>query len=152
MLIRDGRTCVGIGAWSVPDIGVDVLDPHAVLTATRSARVALSLKSAGLPCPRQTLDTAMAVLPLNSLVTLMAYRGARLDEQFWLRHAQRWPLLQSVHPAPPAERGFREMLLQDDGGCEYPLLPSLIRLDLIGVTLSAHRTLHLCEALMQRVE
>ena len=37
VLIHDGRTRIGIGAWPVPDIGVDVFDPSAVLTATRPA-------------------------------------------------------------------------------------------------------------------
>jgi hypothetical protein len=49
-------------------------------------------------------------------------------------------------------RGFRELLLQGNGSCVDPLLPSLTELVLIDVTLSEHRTLSLCDALMARVE
>ncbi|KAI9440612.1 hypothetical protein H4582DRAFT_2055946 [Lactarius indigo] len=44
------------------------------------------------------------------------------------------------------------MLLEDSGEHEYPLLPSLTKLDLAETTLSAHRTLCLCNTLMKRVE
>jgi hypothetical protein len=151
VLIRGERKRAEILAWPEPDIDVNVHDPHALLAATRSARVVLSVTSEGSVYARQTLATAMAVLPLDSLVTLTAHHGW-LDQQFWLSQAKRWPLLQRVRLAPPAARGFREMLLQDNGGLEHPLLPSLKRLDLIGATLSARRTISLCDALMRRVE
>ena len=45
------------------------------------------------------------------------------------------------------------MLLQEDNeGREGLLLPSLKKLVLLGTRLSARRTLHLCDALMNRVE
>src|SRR6266702_2392397 len=44
------------------------------------------------------------------------------------------------------------MLLQDNGGGGCPPLPSLTKLDLIDVALSARRTLRLCDAFMNRVE
>ncbi|KAH9081463.1 hypothetical protein EDB83DRAFT_2512327 [Lactarius deliciosus] len=74
------------------------------------------------------------------------------DKQSWLLHAPRWPLLQRVRLAPFAGRGFTEMLLEDNGEREFPLLPSLTELVLVDTSLSARRTLHLCDALMKRVE
>lgn len=85
-------------------------------------------------------------------MTLTAHQYTRLDEQLWLSHAQRWPLLQRVRLALPVTPGFREALLKDDNGREYQLPPSLRRLDLIGVSLTARRTLRICNALMKRVE
>jgi hypothetical protein len=57
-----------------------------------------------------------------------------------------------VHLATIPARGFREALLQDDGGWERPLLPSLTYVELIEDGLSARRTLRLCDALMRRVK
>jgi hypothetical protein len=132
VLIRFERRRADIIAWPVLDMDVDVHDPHALLAATCSARVVLSFTSVGSVYARQTLDAALAALPLDSLVTLTTHHRTRLDEQFWVYHAQRWPLLQRVRLAPPAARGFRETLLQDNGGRECPLFPSLTRLDVMG--------------------
>jgi hypothetical protein len=102
----------------------------------------------------RVLDAAIEALPLDSLVTLTAEGSARLDEQVWLRHAPRWPLLEHVKVAPRAARGLREMLLlEDNDGHKSPLLPSLTKLDLLGETsLTKRRTLRLCDALKKRVE
>jgi hypothetical protein len=102
----------------------------------------------------QVLDAAIEALPLDGLVTLTANCFARLDEQVWLRHAPRWPLLEHVKLAPRAARGLREMLLlEDNGGHMSPLLPSLRQLDFLdGTSLTKHRTLRLCDALKKRME
>jgi len=98
-------------------------------------------------------DAAMAALPLDSLVTLTAQDCTKLlDKQVWFHHAPRWPLLQRVRLAPTSARGFREMLLEDNGRSESALLPSLTNLVLVESALSARRTLCLCDALMKRVE
>jgi hypothetical protein len=52
----------------------------------------------------------------------------------------------------PAASAFREMLLEDNEGCESPLFPLLTKLVLFRSRLSARRTLRLCDALMNRVE
>ncbi len=152
VLIRGERTRVDILAWLVPDIDVDVQGPPTLLDATR---VALSVTSRDWFRPDtyiEILDAAMAALPLDSIVTLIAQNPTRLDERVWRRHAPRLPLLQRVRLAPPAARGFREMMLQDNGGREFPLLPSLTKFHLIDTVLSARRALRLCDALMKRVE
>jgi len=141
--------------WTVPDIDVKLPNPMAFLDAMFSARVTFSVKNEDWSSGAHTgvFDTAMAALPMNSLVTLISQnRTSPLDKQSWLRHAPRWPLLQCVRLATPAARGFREMVLEDDGERECPLLPSLTKLVLVDTALSAHRTLRLCDALMKRVE
>ena len=156
VLIRSEWTRADVLAWPAPDPDAEVHQPLTSRAATLSPRVALSIRTEEFAqvYSHHLLDAVMAALPLDSLVTLAARHRTRLDEQFWLHHAPRWPLLQRVRLAPPAARGFRHVLLlyDDDGGRSRPLLPSLKRLDLIDDTaLSARRTLWLCEVLMKRV-
>ena len=101
----------------------------------------------------RVLDAAIEALPLDDIVTLATAHFAQLDEQVWLRHAPRWPLLEHIQLAQQAARGLREvLLLEDNGGHESPLLPSLRRLDLLETSLTRRRTLRLCDALKRRVE
>ena len=140
-------------AWSAPDITIDVYDPFVLLSVALSARVVLSITSSGYTWSLDFLQKeVMKALPLESIVTLTAQHRSRLDKHFWLRHAPKWPLLQRVRLAPPEARGFIKMLLQDNGGRENPVLPSLTELALIDGELSARRTNRLCDALMKRVE
>jgi hypothetical protein len=158
---REGKITTVL-AWPVPDMDIkmNMDDPFAFLSIALSARVALFITN-NTPIPSRDrghltntalLDTLMTSLPLVSLVTLTVRHRTHLDAQFWLRHASKWPLLQRVELTPPEARGVRESLLQGNGSHEDLLLPSLTELVLIDVTLSEHRTLRLCDALMARVE
>ena len=141
-------------------MNIEVHDPFAFVSAEPSARVALFITNppefaySTYPHYRQHMfiNAAMNALPLDNLVTLTVQHPTHLDAEFWLHHTPRWPLLQRVRLAPPLVREFREMLLQDNGSSEYPLLPSLIELVLFDVALGERRTLRLCDALMKRVE
>jgi hypothetical protein len=140
-----------INAWPMPNI--DDVEGDATLPE----RLALSITTHNIGFLNDhvtILDAVIAALPLDSLVTLTAPCNTQfgLDEQFWRRHVLRWPLLRHVQLAPFPARGFREMLLQDSGGRECPLLPLLTRLELIDGSLSARRTHLLCDTLMKRVE
>ena len=145
-------------AWPVPDmdIKVNMDDPAGFLSMALSARVALFIISDTPIQPhsrhRDHLNTLMTALPLDSVVTLTVRHYTHLDTQFWLRHAPKWTLLQRVELTHFEAHGFGELLLQGNGSCEDPLLPSLTELVLIDVTLSERRTLRLCDALMARVE
>ena len=97
------------------------------------------------------LKEVMAVLPLENLVMLTAEDKAPLGKGFWRYHAPRWPLLKHVELCPIAARGLRKMILEDNGGRESPLLPSLTNICLQN-RLTGQRTLRLCDALMKRVE
>jgi hypothetical protein len=99
------------------------------------------------------LDTLLTHLPIDhsAVSTLTANSRTGLSKEFWLAHASRWPLLERAHLAPPAVKGFREMLAEDtppDG----PRLPSLTKLIFDGVTLTAPRTFDLRDLLDKRVE
>jgi hypothetical protein len=159
--LRSDEACTHIFAWptGMPDT-LNVADYRPWPTENRrTARVVLSIAyemsySWYTSADVRVLDAAIEALPLDGLVTLAAERFARLDEQVWLRHAPRWPLLEHVRLAPRAARGLREMLLlEDNGGHKSPLLPSLRKLDLLEETpLTKRRTLRLCDALKKRVE
>ena len=155
LYVSGERTRTDILAWTKPDIDVELNTPTALFVATRSARVTFivvnEIQSPTIDA--DIFDAAMTALPLDSLVTLSAQNRTRFfDKQVWLRNAPRWPLLKRVRLAPPAARGFREMLLEDIGVSESTLLPSLIKLVLVESALSERRTLRLRDALMKRVE
>ena len=153
VLIFSERKRTTILAWSAPDITIDVHGPFALLSLALSARVALSIMNGVYSWSLDLLQKmAMNVLPLESIVTLIAQHCSRLDKHFWLRHAPKWPLLQCVRLAPPEARGFVKMLLQDSGSRENPALPSLTELALIDDELSPRRTNRLRDALIKRVE
>ena len=100
------------------------------------------------------LDMVMMTLPLDGLVTLAApdiFYSTASDPQFWFRHSQ-WPLLQRVLLARFLVCGFIEMVLEDNGGPEKPLLPSLTELVVDHASLDWLLSLPLCDALMKRVE
>ena len=144
-----------IFGWPMPDISIKSHDPLAWQYVS-SARIMLSIvgdRLAYSQLPHHILDAAMEALPLDNLVTLTAQHRTGLDVRFWLHHAPRWPLLRCVRLAWHAARVFCDTVLEDGGRRECPFLPSLTKLDLVDhTTLNERRTLHLCDALMERVE
>ncbi|KAH9058298.1 hypothetical protein EDB87DRAFT_1685470 [Lactarius vividus] len=146
-------------AWTQPDIGVEFPNELDFFDSMHSARVAFSITNEYWFPVTDTgvFDAVMDALPLEGLVTLTAHWEKRTSPQLWLHHAPKWPRLWLVRLTPFAAHGFREALLEDNGGRESPLLPSLTKLvlvetALIDTTPSAHMTLRLCDALMKRVE
>jgi len=140
-------------AWTVPDI--DVRDSITFLDAMLSARVALSVTTRNwfvTDTHMKIFDAAIAALPLDSFVMLTAQDRTWFNEQVWRRHAPRWPLLQCVRLAPPAARGFRKMLLDDNRERECPLFPSLRKLVLVDAALRGSWKHGLCNTLIKRVE
>jgi hypothetical protein len=152
VLFRSEGACIQIAAWPMPDIYADDLPWFAMTKLTPRVALYLRCKWTHTGDPG-VLDAAMEALPLDNLVTLTAQHDTPLDDELiWLRHAPRWPHLEHVRLATRAARGLREMLLEDNGGRERPVLPSLTKLALIeGTALSARRTLRLCDALKRRV-
>jgi hypothetical protein len=126
---------VDILAWPVPNIDVEVHDLPTFLTATPT-RVALSFWCNDWLCIEnafEIFDIVMERLPLDSLVMLATHSlvsswqvEQRRATQYLLHHLlPMWPLLQCVRLVPAVAHGFIAMLLEDNGGCEKPLLPSL---------------------------
>ncbi|KAH9058274.1 hypothetical protein EDB87DRAFT_933890 [Lactarius vividus] len=153
MLVYNNIMCTEILAWTPPDIDVELPNQTAFFDFMHSARVALSITNDDNWSPGIDIGTISAVaeaLPLDGLVTLTAQTSSRpLTEEFWLRHAPKWPLLQRVRLTRSTVRGFGEMLLEDNGG---PLLPLLTTLVLVDTALTERKTLLLCDALRNRVE
>ncbi|KAH9161210.1 hypothetical protein EDB89DRAFT_755259 [Lactarius sanguifluus] len=155
MWISKSVVCAEILAWTLPDIDVEFPNQTAIFGAMRSARVAFSFVRGDLSSriDMATFDAVMGALPLDGLVTLTTQNHTTpLNGQFWHPRAQKWPLLRRVRLMQPEERGFREMLMEDNGGRESPLLPMLTTLVLVKTALFESRTLRLCDALMKRVE
>jgi hypothetical protein len=152
--IRGEKEGMEIYAWS--DIHSEASDyPFFLVTMLSAPRVALSVTcwDWNINTHIELLSAAMEAFPLDNLMKLTTeLNGPRLDEVFWRIHAPRWPLLKCMQLAPLAVHGFTEMILQDDGGHENPLLPSLTTLALPRSALTGLRTLRLGDALMKRVE
>ena len=154
MLICRKHCHVNILAWSLPDVDVEVHDPPTLLSMTR---VALSFRSNDWIDCTPILDKVMAVLPLDGLVTLATHDDntcgnfPTVTQSFWLHFSPKWPLLKRVRLSRHVARGFIEMLLEDDGGRERPLLPSLTELTLVGCSPSCELST-LYDTLMKRVE
>jgi hypothetical protein len=150
LIVSEGKRA-DILAWSVPDINVRVREQPTFPTETPPTRVALSFTSKEYFNPTIQLNlisAAMAVLPLDGLVTLIVQDFTEHpNKQFWLRHSPQWPLLRHVQLAAGVQRGFKEMLLHRNRGREGPLLPSLKELALAGDVTENWES-----ALMNRVE
>ncbi|KAH9046758.1 hypothetical protein EDB84DRAFT_1412823 [Lactarius hengduanensis] len=155
MWFSRSETRAKVLAWTLPDIDVDFPDECAVFESTPSARVTFSVEGKGWSSgfERVVFDLVTKALPLDDIVTLTAQNSAAtLYRHFWLLNAPRWPLLQRVRLTPIEDHGFMEMLLDDHGGRERPMLPLLTTLILVDTALLKRRTLRLCDALMKRVE
>ena len=155
MLIRGKKTRVDILAWPAPKIGVEV-QGSTLLAATAPARATLSILShhwTHLDSPNEVLGMAMRAIPLDGLVTLVIQDPLTPPfEQPWLPNLPKFPLLQHLRLTSAVATRFIDWLQTDDGGCEDPLLPSLKELVVVDAHLYEDWTLHLCEALMKRVE
>ena len=155
VVVRSDKTCADMLAWAVPDIDVNLADPVVYFNSISSASVVFSIKNDYWPPGTVTkvFDMAMEALPLDHLVTLTSRnRLCPFDEQVCLRHLPRLPLLRCLRLGPSPANKFQEMLLNDNGGRESPLLPSLTTIILVDTIISVRRTLRLCDTLMKRVE
>jgi hypothetical protein len=154
ILIKGKRERAEVLAWTMPDADVKVVDQDASSSASVSA--SLVFTASGLRwrygVENTILDALLTLLPVNSISTLSAQNRTRLSKAFWLNHAPRWPLLEQARLVPTAVKGFRDMLLAEDAPTNGPRVPSLTRLVLVGVTLTAARAYDLRDMLIERAE
>ncbi|KAH9065113.1 hypothetical protein EDB83DRAFT_2599555 [Lactarius deliciosus] len=139
--------------WTSPDVDVELSEQIALSDARYSRRVSFSITNSDDFAPgvdTGTFNAVMEALPLGGLVSFTAQK--RFNKQFWLWHAPKWPLLRHVRLTPATERGFREMLMEDNKRRGGPLLPLLKTLVLVDVALLERRNLRLCDALTKRAE
>ncbi|KAH9080334.1 hypothetical protein EDB83DRAFT_2670635 [Lactarius deliciosus] len=141
VLIHGYASCVNILAWPVPDIDVEVHDPPTLFATTLSTRDALHY------------EQCMALYIQNPLREhLGGSDSSPKMDHFWLRYTPRWPLLRRVRLGYSTEQGFITMLLEENGGDESPLLPSLTGLVVVHARVNDCWTNRLCDTLMRRVE
>jgi hypothetical protein len=155
VLVHSEKIGADIFVWSEPDTDVEMLDSIAFIDAIISPPLKFSFSNEDwFPWSyTDVFDAVMTALPLDSLVTLISQnRRSPFEKQVWSHLAPRWPLLRRLHMFSFAARGFTEMLLEDKGEGENPLLPSLTKLVLEDIRLTESRTLRLRDALMRRVE
>ena len=167
VLIRSQRNRADILAWPVPNINakVTVYDlPTMLPIATLPTRISLSFRSRDDELsPEQCLEileTVLVCLPLDGIVMFDFELRSSWDHNdncgsletldFWRGLSPKWPLLQCVRLTDSA--GFLAMLLEDDGGREKPLLPSLTQLVLAQLSLFFLSLRPLREVLMKRIE
>ncbi|KAH9170564.1 hypothetical protein EDB89DRAFT_2230573 [Lactarius sanguifluus] len=132
---------IHILAWTQPDIDVESPDDFDFFDSMHSARVEFSFTNEyRFPVTNTEVFDATHKPAGSGSATRRSGPGSG-----------------SVLLTPFAAHGFSEALLEDNGGRESPLLPSLTKLVLIDTALvdttpRAHMTLCLCDALMKRVE
>jgi hypothetical protein len=140
--VPNGERRADILAWPVPNIDVEVHDLPTFLTATPPTRVALSFRCndwLNIDGGLEIFDTVMACLPLDGLVMFATHdlscswqvEQSLATQHFWHHFLPMWPLLQCVRLVPAVAHGFIATLLEDNGGCEKPLLPSLTQLAMV---------------------
>jgi hypothetical protein len=143
ILISDEGMHAKFFAWTKPD---------AHLYSSFSPRFAFTVMTNWNPGVHTGIfDGLLMHLPVDSVSTITAANNTRLSREFWLNHAPRLPSLEQARLAPSAVKAFRDMLAEDappDG----PRLPSLTKLTLVNVTLTAPRTFSLRNILIKRVK
>ncbi|KAF8492741.1 hypothetical protein F5888DRAFT_1891578 [Russula emetica] len=152
ILIAGKRMYTDVLAWTTPGAEVKVCGPDALLEMASSACLVFGAKGNwNYRVNAAIFDALLTLLPINSVSTLTAQNRTRLSKEFWLSHAPRLPLLEQARLVSTSVKAFSEMLAEDippDG----PRLPSLTKLTLLDVTLTALRTYHLGDMLIKRVE
>ena len=157
ILISDNESsCVNVFA-GIPDTDLEYhpIDPDRYNTTIPAVPARLRFTATNTDWHRGVgvgiYDTLLAVLPLDSVSTFMAHSCTEFSKEFWLSQAPRWSSLEQAHLAPAAVKVFSDMLAENappDG----PRLPTLTKLVLLRVELTAPRMLSLRDMLIERVE
>ena len=158
MLLTGESSHAEIFAWVVPDADLEVPDLPTPLgmPASPCPRLAFSAWGNGRwrnGMNTMVFDTILVQLPLNAISTLTVQSNyTRWTEEFWLRHAPRLAMLKRARLAPTAVKAFKTMLVGDVSPNGPRWFPRLIKLILVGVSLTAVRTYHLRDMLVKRKE
>jgi hypothetical protein len=155
ILIAGERKRAEVLTWTTPGADIKVCGPDTLGDMSCSACLQFAAEGNiwNYGVDTAILDAILTLLPMNSVSTLTTQDCTRLREKFWLEHASRLPLLEQARLVPTTVRAFIEMLAEDipldsDG----PRLPMLIKLILVDISLTAIRTFHLRDMLIERVE
>ena len=155
ILLEDRGTDTKVVTWTTPGADVKAYGLDDLVDMSRSACFLFAARGYrnGWKCGVNTIifDALLTILPMNSISTLTVQNTTRFNKEFWLRHAPRYPLLEQARLKHISVRTFVEMLAEDTPS-DSPRLPSLTRLILQSVTLSALKTYRLGNMLIKRVE
>jgi hypothetical protein len=140
-------------AWTIADadLNSNILSNASICASIPARLVFAAIVDSNPGAVNEIIDALLMLLPVDSVTSLTAKRNTRVSMEFWLNHAPRWPSLEQVCLRGSAVMAFRDMLAEDappDG----PRLPSLRKLILVNVTLTALRTFSLQDMLIKRVE
>ena len=148
-------SCVEILAWTVPDADAKYFESNHLLDMEVSARFVFRA-TADIDwrdeSDTEILDGMLERLPMNTISTLLAWDLTSFSKEVWLRHVPRFAMLKQVYLTCPSVKPFRQMLAEDTppGG---PLrLPSLTKIILDKISLTALRTYRLRDMLIKRKE
>ena len=149
ILICGEEKQVKVVAWTMPDTD---LNSNILFDTSITARLVFTATvSWNTRVHNEIIDALLMLLPVDSVATLTVEENTRVSKEFWLNQALRWPSLEQVCLSSTAVKAFRDMLAEDappDG----PRLPSLRKLILVNVTLTACRTYSLQDMLIKRME
>ena len=153
ILIAGETSFAEVVTWTMPGADVKVCGLDTLVDMLPSACLLFAAKNDEWNYGVETtiFDALLTLLPMNSVSTLTAHNRTRLGKESWLRHASRLPLLEQARLVPSSVGAFWEMLAEDTPPY-CPRLPSLTRLILLDVTLTALRTYHCRGMLIKRVE
>jgi hypothetical protein len=140
---------VKVVAWTMPDADLNL--SISSNTSTLPRLVFTAKDSLNFWIHPEIFDGLLMHLPVDSVSTFTAGNHTGVSKEFWLKHAPRWPSLEQARLAPSAVKAFRDMLAEDSPP-DSPRLPSLTKLILDDVTLTAPRTFSLLDILIERVE
>jgi hypothetical protein len=146
---------VEILAWTVPDADAKHFESNNLLDMEVPARLVFRA-TANVEwrdeSDTEIFDGIMERLPMNTISTLLTLNFTSFSKEVWLRHAPRFAMLKRVCLTRPSVKPFRQMLAEDTppGG---PLrLPSLTKIIIDDISLTALRTYHLRDMLNKRKE
>jgi hypothetical protein len=149
ILINSEGTRAEVIASTMPD--VKIIDPNTLFRASVPACLMFVATDYGWNDGVDTtiVDDLLTHLRLNHISTFTAQNDTWLSKEVWLGHAPRLPLLERVCLAPTAIKAFMAMLAEESPP-DGPRLPSLTKLILVDVTLTADRAHLLRDILMER--
>ena len=153
LLISGERARAKFFAWTMPDVDLNFCNRDTLYNVSFPARLtfAATCRHWNHGVDTAIFDSLLMHLPVNSVSTLATQERTRLSKEFWHSHAPRWPLLERARLVPTAIKAFRDVLVED-AAPDGPRFSLLTKLDLLDVTLTALRTFHLRDMLMERVE
>jgi hypothetical protein len=151
--MRGGMAHIEMSAWAVPGADVEDCDSISMHHSPRVWFVATAADTAWrrYKSEPRILDALLVHLPTNAISALTVGEHTRLDKKFWKSHVSSLAMVKRVCLFPAAVRAFSETLAEGPppNGLRFP---SLTKLTLVNVPLTALGTYRLHDMLRKRAE